>query len=249
MNTEDTVYFSYRAAQVKAMQTERLGIIHVSDLVKPCNRNIWYDKTTPDIYKTLSTEEMRSLFLGQILHAKTQLSADNEIFFAYDYVEDKSIPYDEAKKIPLDDKKQLDIIYGRADDLINGNIICDKKTTKNLSYYKKVGKPNQTHVEQLNYYRVLLNKCYGIDVKEGCLIYIPVGIQDSESPLIFKFDLEPIQKTLRKMILKAEEIKYSLITGKPPERTRNYLCDGMCKYALRCFSEFKGEQVLSPLEG
>ena len=34
------VYFDFRKSQVKAMETERLGKIHVSDVIKPCMRNV-----------------------------------------------------------------------------------------------------------------------------------------------------------------------------------------------------------------
>ena len=36
-----------RKAQVNAMETERLGIIHVSDVIKPCMRYVVYSKITP----------------------------------------------------------------------------------------------------------------------------------------------------------------------------------------------------------
>jgi len=38
------VYFAWRKAQMKALETERLGTIHVSDLIKPCLRNVMYGK-------------------------------------------------------------------------------------------------------------------------------------------------------------------------------------------------------------
>ena len=34
------VYFELRRAQTEAMKTERLGKIHVSDIIKPCMRNV-----------------------------------------------------------------------------------------------------------------------------------------------------------------------------------------------------------------
>ena len=36
-------YFAMRKAQVNAMQTERLGKIHVSDVIKPCMRYVVYN--------------------------------------------------------------------------------------------------------------------------------------------------------------------------------------------------------------
>ena len=41
---KEKVYFEFRRAQTDAMNTERLGKIHVSDLIKPCMRNVIYKK-------------------------------------------------------------------------------------------------------------------------------------------------------------------------------------------------------------
>ena len=64
-------YFAMRKAQVNAMQTERLGKIHVSDVIKPCMRYVVYNKTMPQT--GMSTEDMKSLYFGQIVHSKTLL--------------------------------------------------------------------------------------------------------------------------------------------------------------------------------
>ena len=114
-------YFAYRKAQMEAMGTERLGVIHVSDLIKPCMRNVMYNKFVPHEYKQMTTEDMKSMFYGQAVHKVTNLSTnreDNELFFGYNYEEDKPVTYEEAKAMKPDDPKHLDIIYGSADDLI-----------------------------------------------------------------------------------------------------------------------------------
>ena len=43
----DEVYFQFRRSQVEGLGTERLGQIHVSDIIKPCMRNVIYKKTEP----------------------------------------------------------------------------------------------------------------------------------------------------------------------------------------------------------
>ena len=53
------VYFAFRKAQVEAMKTQRLGVIHVSDIIKPCMRNVIYKKILPDT--GMSTEDFKSL--------------------------------------------------------------------------------------------------------------------------------------------------------------------------------------------
>ena len=132
----EAAYFAFRKSQIVAMGTERLGIIHVSDLIKPCMRNVMYGKFIPQEFKTMTTEDMKSMFYGQAVHKVTNLSTkpeDNELFLAYDYEKDEPISYKEAQKIKQDDPRQLDIIYGSIDDLleVDGELIkVYKKTTK-----------------------------------------------------------------------------------------------------------------------
>jgi len=70
---KDKVYFDFRKSQLRAMETERLGIIHVSDLIKPCLRNVMYGKFVP---KTSNSEDVKSLFYGQAVHLVTWLNDD-----------------------------------------------------------------------------------------------------------------------------------------------------------------------------
>ena len=243
---EDNAYFAYRKAQMKAMHTERLGVIHVSDLIKPCMRNVMYGKTTPNEYKTMSTEDMKSLYFGQAIHYSSDVADPDkhEMFLAYDYEQDKALTYEEAKKIPQDDPRQLDIIYGSIDDVIEVNgeyVICDKKTTGSIDYFQRHNSSaSDSHMAQINCYRVLLNKCYNMDAKRGCVIYISNSISKEkyDKPTPISFILKKPEDTLLEMVDNARKIKDSLTTDKLPERTKNYLCDGMCPYASKCFETF-----------
>ena len=92
----------------------------------------------------MTTEDMKSMFYGQAVHKVTNLSTnreDNELFFGYNYEEDKPVTYEEAKAMKPDDPKHLDIIYGSADDLIEVDgelVIVDKKTTGSIDYFSRV---------------------------------------------------------------------------------------------------------------
>ena len=236
---EDNAYFAFRKSQMKAMHTERLGVIHVSDLIKPCMRNVMYGKNTPDEYKTMDTENMKSLSSSDVAEEKY-----HEMFLAYDYVKDVALTYDEAKKIPKDDARQLDIIYGSVDDVIEVDgefVITDKKTTGSIEYFQKHNSnASDSHMAQINCYRVLLNKCYDIDAKKGCVIYVSnsVSKEKRDKPTPISFVLKKPEDTIKAMITNANVIKDSLTSGDLPERQRNYLCDGMCDYASKCFSTF-----------
>tara|TARA_R100000008_G_C3565243_1_gene158756 strand:- start:440 stop:1204 length:765 start_codon:yes stop_codon:yes gene_type:complete len=239
----EKVYFEFRRAQMEALKTERLGQIHVSDIIKPCMRNVIYRKVLPE--QSASTEDVKSLYFGQIVHSNSQIAKeeDHEKFLAYDYVRDVGLSYEEAKKIPLNDPRQMDIIYGSIDDLIKVGdkwVICDKKTTGSIDYFSRAtAKVSDSHRDQINRYRVLLKKCYDIDADFGCVIYISNKIEKDkfDKPVIMSFKLRPVEETLIDMIEKSNIIKKSLNEEILPERTKCYLCDGMCPYATVCFSD------------
>lgn len=243
-DVEDHAYFMARKAQVDTMHTERLGVFHVSDVIKDCMRYSAYSKIIP---KTMTTEDYKSLVNGQMVHYHSQLTDEklHEMFLAYDFEEEKALTYEEAKAIPEDDPRQLNILYGSVDDvmMIDGQyVISDKKTTGSIDYFvkKRDKKPNESHMVQINVYRSLLKKCYDIDAKYGCVVYIPNGIskevRDKIHPLYFKLDdIEETDKWVRE---KLDTLKHFKISGELPERTRNYLCDGFCPYALTCFGTY-----------
>jgi hypothetical protein len=239
----DEIYFEFRRSQMEALKTERLGSIHVSDIIKPCMRYVTYAKTSKE--RNMSTEDMKSLYFGQVVHSNSQIADEkhHEMFFAYNYVTDESYTREEALQIPLDDPKQLDIIYGSADDVmqIGGKwVICDKKTTGSIDYFSKAtAKASDSHKDQINRYRVLLKKCYNIDAEFGCVIYISNRIEKDkrDKPAILSFKLKPIDEILPDMIEKSNIIKDSITNGTLPPRTKNYLCDGMCPFASKCFED------------
>ena len=237
------VYFEFRRAQVEALKTERLGVIHVSDIIKPCMRNVIYNKIQPNT--GMSTEDYKSLYFGQIVHSNSMIAKEehHEKFLAYNYVKDEPLTREEALQIPPEDPEHLDIIYGSIDDLleIDGKwVICDKKTTGSIDYFSRYNsKPSESHVDQINRYRVLLKKCYDIDAEFGCVIYISNRIEKDkrEKPIILSFKLRPIEETLKDMIEKSRIIKNSMNDCTLPERTKCYLCDGMCNFASMCFED------------
>jgi len=119
-------------------------------------------------------------------------------------------------------------------------MICDKKTTGSIDYFKRArSSASDTHVDQINRYRVLLKKCYNIDAEFGCVIYMSNQVQkdtrDVVVPLAFK--LKPIEETLTDMVEKCKLLKEALTKKLLPPRTKNFLCDGMCPYATVCFTD------------
>ncbi len=241
-DVKEKVFFDFRKSQIKGMETERLGVIHVSDLIKPCMRYVAYGKHLP---RVSNTEDIKSLFIGQAIHNLTVLNSEeyNEMFLGYNYVRDEPVTAEEARKMAPDDPKHLDIIYGSIDDLVKVGkewVICDKKTTGSIDYFSKYNaKASESHVDQINRYRVLLQKCYNIDAKYGAVIYISNSISKEkvDKPSVLPFRLQPVEETLADMIEKSRIIKDFMTNKTLPERTLNFLCNGYCPYATKCFTD------------
>ena len=238
----DEVYFKFRQAQLEGMQTDRLGKLHVSDVIKPCMRYVYYQKTNPR--PSMSTEDMRPLFFGQAVHTLTRLAEPefHELTLAYDVVKDEPI---DLKKFKLEEghPRWYDILIGTMDDILNIDgeyVITDKKTTGSIDYFSRYNsKPSDSHVDQLNTYRLLLKKCEGIDSEHGAVIYISSSInkEKKDKPVVLAFKLQEISKTMETVKKNALIIKEAMLKDRVPERTKNYLCDGMCPHASFCFSD------------
>jgi len=239
------VYFKFRKAQLEGMNKAggfRAGKVHVSDVIKPCMRYVYYQKTNPR--PTMDTESMRPLFFGQAVHSLTQLADPefHELTLAYDVIADKPVDL-KTIKLKSDDPRWYDILIGTIDDVlkIDGEwVITDKKTTGSIDYFSRYNsKPSDSHVDQINVYRLLLSKCKGMDSKMGAVIYISSSInkEKKDKPIIMPFKLKEISETLETVKKNQQVIKTAMLDDKVPERTKNYLCDGMCPHATFCFSD------------
>ena len=241
----DQVYFKFRKAQIEGMNKAggfRAGKVHVSDVIKPCMRYVYYQKTNPR--PSMDTGSIRPLFFGQAIHSLTQLAEEkyHELTLAYDVVADKPVDL-KTCKLKSDDPKWYDIVIGTIDDLLQidgGWVITDKKTTGAIDYFSRYNsKPSDGHVDQLNAYRLLLSKCMGIDAPMGAIIYISSSIDKGkiDKPIIMPFKLNDITKTLEVVKKNVAVIKEAMLKDVVPVRTKNYLCDEMCPHASVCFTD------------
>jgi len=239
---QDAAYFAFRRAQIKGLETDRLDCIHVSDLISPCMRNVIYSKITPE--KSSTTEDMKFLYFGQCLHANSNMASKpeyHEMKLLYNWVTD-------AEQLIVMKENKWDYIAGSIDDIIEVDgelIICDKKTTGSIDYFspnswnKGTPRANEGHKLQTNMYRVLLNKCKKLDAKWGCNIYIDncVSKDKKDKPSAIAYKLQDPEETLGQMVQAAEIIKEAMTEGVLPERTKNYLCDGVCPHSTKCFTD------------
>ena len=238
----DKVYFAYRKAQIKGMETPRLKCIHVSDLIKPCMRLVTYNNMGEP---AKTAQDIKSMFIGQAIHTITDLSTniiDHEKLLLYDWVNDKGYTGPTGTDIKM---RPWDFIAGSIDDIVDVDgepVIVDKKTTGSIEYFhSRTATANEGHRLQINCYGVLLEKCYGIKVKKGCVMYIPNSVSKDNSiknePIAHAFNLTKPEETLNMMKTNAAIIKDAMTKHTLPGRTKNFLCDGMCPYAVKCFTD------------
>lgn len=227
---EENAYFAFRKTQSEVLNTPRLDCLHVSDLIKECQRLPYLNKVKPQI--GMSMNNAKNLYIGQLVHAMSDMSnmSMHEVSLCYNWVTDIARPVIKENK--------WDYIAGAIDDVIKMGdeyIICDKKTTVKMANKVKYG-PSDENKLQLNMYRVLLFKQFGFDAKWGCNIFVDVDINseyDKVHPVAYK--LRPIEETLDFMVLQAETMKSNLLGGNMPDRVRNYMCDGLCPHATFCW--------------
>jgi len=236
---EDVALLAFRKAQYEALRTERLGLIHVSDLIKPCLRYSYYHKEYPPM---LDTKALKSMFYGQAVHKVTNMSTDpkmNEFLMMYNFIGEVNVePWTTENWDNEGGKKWFDVIVGTIDDIlmVDGEIvICDKKTTGNLSWAKK-GNMGQSYRDQLNAYKYLYYMATGNEVKKGCIIYIENSVdpENYQDVVPVAAQLESIPVIESWLIPKAKAFRDYLMKNELPPLTRCYLCDGMCPYIEKC---------------
>lgn len=236
---QDTVYFLFRKEQAKLVNSDRSGEFHATDWEKECMRNVVYGKMGNERIGHMDAEQMSTFWQGQIVHLHSNLGGDlHEIGMAYNFVKDVVYKKNAEGKWDIPTEERANTCVGTLDDLIEVSAgvfaIVDKKTYNFKGYELK--KPYDHHVNQINIYRLLLQKCKGVDATYGCNIYIDK--QDGGSkPLVFAYELRPIEQTQAELIEKANVVGEWIKTGKLPPRTRNFLCDGYCPHSMRCALE------------
>lgn len=240
---EDGISKRYRYALQQAQHTDRLDCLHVSDLIKECDRYTWYNNRLP-MKPSQSLEEMKSLIWGQILHKVVRLDRNhneyNELELFYNWKEDK-IGNEEDKLLLDEPDLRYDYLAGSIDDLIEIDgqwVICDKKTTGSFKYFKNDRtNANRGHVMQTSIYAVLAKICHNIDVEFGCNIYIDNGNSDNEraiEPAIKVYRLDDFDKTYKFMIDRCKEVRSVLTTDNLPPSTENWMCYKACPHSAMC---------------
>jgi len=235
---EDAAFFAFRKTQADLSDTGRIDCIHVSDLIKECQRMPVLSKLIP--IKSATTKATQRFYLGNLVHAKSYMSNIHmhEVPLLYNWLTDEGVDGDTFHGIH--ESTKWDYIAGAIDDVMKMGedyIIVDKKTTDKIENKVRYG-PSDENKLQLNIYRVLLKKCYGIDAKWGCNVFVDINPSSERGivhPVAFK--LRPMDETTDFIVQTAEAFKDHVVNKDIPPVHRCYLCDGMCEYATYCFGK------------
>jgi len=250
---EDQIMVKVRKAQYKGIETKREGIFHVTDFTKKCMRNVFYSKIFGN-NDSMDTGKMTPLWVGVGIHKVTMVADSeefNEMKMAYDFIADKGFilsTKDDIKKlyeyVGNSIEKWFDIVIGSVDDLttisVNGHdelCIVDKKTWRSRGFKKTSA--SEDHIKQVNGYRVLINQCHKMDPKYASIVYFDMWQDGIEKPLVCPVELDPIAKTIQVWKNNREQLLSAYMTGSLPPRVIDWLCNGYCPHAKRCFQEEK----------
>lgn len=244
-SVEDEVKMRYIGGLRRALHTDRLDCLHVSDIIKECDRYTWYNNRLP-VRPSQSLEQEKSLIWGQILHKVVDLiekdDEKNEFELFYNWA-DKTIGSDEDRAKLDTYTLKYNFLAGSIDDLIEVDgdwVICDKKTTKSnsLKYLKSDrNSAKKEHILQTSIYAVLLKLCHGIEAKWGCNIYIDNGNGEDErtiDPVIKIYKLNDFDTTYDFIIKRCKEVSEALRSDKLPDKTVNWMCTNVCPHWQKC---------------
>ena len=225
------------------LQEDRSREIHVTDLVYPCIRKAYYQKTMPPAYK--GETSLLTLWIGKKLHETRPPNA-------YDF-SDKTV--EEAREIltpelvrdiesgtepvvlhelPLEAELGGARVVGRTDMVVwdpeSGEwIVVDKKTVER----EAPRSPYSHHVEQVLFYASMLNSLYGITPTRGAVAYIQLS--QGKTIEVHEFDILPdkLEEARGVMEERASGLALALGTGVLPEPVMGWYCR-YCPYYEAC---------------
>lgn len=234
--------------------TDRSGI-HVTDLVSPCSRQIFYNLKMKDFSngdeKRISPEQAHTLWLGKKYHeimiSNVVIKPNGEIYVVTD-LDQIDVKFDGEKYIAYD-KTGVEIgifgyelpfdyydIKGQVDEIVHydGEIyVVDKKSTKRIPY-----KPYDTHVRQVEIYSVLLWRQYNVRPVKGAVLYIQKIHEPNKGDNKFKvkaytWNLRPLEEIEKEMLERLAFIKNALENDELPEAVLTKLCQ-WCQWKTMC---------------
>ena len=237
----------FRKRQYESLKKTRYGLLHVTDLTKPCVRHTYYDKLKIHTQAaTYDTTLLSYFFGGEGIHQlldKASAEGEGETPLYYNFVDDTPVTlFGKDGELTAEVKKWgvaewLKILIGESDAIYkvgDQEMLVDYKTIKSKGFKKKAA--SDDHVLQMSIYAYLMKKIMKKDITHGAVIYLDYDDRFGK-PLIFSMPLASADVIHEMLLKKYEMIKSATETGVLPPREQTWLCDGYCKYASRCFTE------------
>ena len=227
---------------------KRLGLFHVSDYANTCLRNAYYSHLSGAKHGHMDTNLLSVLFSGEAIHRMLDVKDNGmnlgETKCMWNFVKDEAVDLD---NLPTKVEDWMEILVGEFDALydLSELTIVDYKTWLSKGYVKK--SVDSGYKAQVEMYAYLLNRCKGLTVKRGAIVYYDFGNRGSK-PTIFDFRIPAIKTIENKIKAKYEQFKIASETRFLPDRTIDWKCHGYCPYSERCFSEEKmkkGEKLVA----
>lgn len=141
---------------------------------------------------------------------------------------------------PLHDEDEnadkWECILGRADELVfvpgYGIVLVDKKSASDIPK-----KPSERYVKQIEYYSVMIEDNWGIDVCCGAVLYIRKSYEEEWKHYVesIPFHLTKRSVVRNELDVRLQTLVRALRNGKPPAPEVNYFC-GKCPHYRKCVS-------------
>jgi len=185
-----------------------VGKIGVTDITLPCLRRAFYQKKYGEAGMTL--KDCLTVWIGRQCH---------------------ETPVLDLHELELSAKFGDVEVFGRIDEY-GSSLIIEKKTTRKIPK-----EPHEHHIEQLKYYKCLLEK-NGYPVHAGAIIYIDVNSAEMRCfPVLFGEDSREVEK---RMVEKARELKSYIEKDELPPRTVSWECEHpYCRFMFYCMLDRK----------
>jgi len=122
-------------------------------------------------------------------------------------------------------------VHGRIDEYDPASLkIVEKKTVRSIPR-----EPRPHHVEQLKFYRVLMER-NGFPVENASILYIDVSSARVRAYRVDVLD-EPLEAIEDRMVARGQLLRDHLLSHQLPPRRMSWLCD-YCAYVGWCFSDY-----------
>lgn len=140
-------------------------IVHVTDLVNPCMRHLFYQLNAPP---HVSVEGVLRMWEGQALHAASVLTRNHELLLFHKFNEV--------------------YVVGSVDEYERGILIEKKFVNFVPSTETQLQKYYSHYIDQVRFYSVL---CYlnGYDVERAYLLFVNRGFSNERNPFVKAFDI------------------------------------------------------------